>query len=340
MTDLEAEAANPGTSPLRLQELANGYPRLRPLIAMNPTAYPALVQWLTDLNDPAVNVALAQRSAASGSPAGGPRRISVMGREDVMSATPPSEDTASRPAPITEPPPGGASNGQPAASVAVENHSLSGAAAAPSPSRGRGGLLIALVALAAIVLVFLLLFVTGRPPFGGSADTGEGNADTAGQVESGGAQADTASPEESAPGNQDSEPQVVYPAPAGALALDHFVSPSGNIACQIGADSVTCTINSHEFVDPEAPTCGTGPLSLTASADQAGLDCSTNLVSASGAATLSYMDYAASGDFVCASSEFGVSCWNTVTGVGFGVAREGYQITASGQIDASKFPWN
>ena len=83
--ELEAEAASPKTTPARLQELANNYPKLRPLIAMNPTAYPALVKWLADLNDPAINVALAQRTAASSSSRGGPRRVSVMGRSDEAS---------------------------------------------------------------------------------------------------------------------------------------------------------------------------------------------------------------------------------------------------------------
>ena len=36
-------------------------PELRPCIARNPSTYPALVDWLAQLNDPAVNAALATR---------------------------------------------------------------------------------------------------------------------------------------------------------------------------------------------------------------------------------------------------------------------------------------
>lgn len=362
MTNLEAEAADPGTSPLRLQELANGYPRLRPLIAMNPTAYPALVQWLGDLNDPAVNVALAQRNAAAGTPSGAPKRVSVMGRDEVTSLTPPtggmnrSPQSATTPAyvvPFTDgtdasaysPNSGMAfgAGGPTAAGVAGE---AAGAPALPAPSGGgsRGGrnaAVIVLVLIAAAVLVLVFLFVSGLlPSTGGNDQTAEESETTQSQVDS------TASEEPATEGDSETEEEeepdaaILFPAPDTALPLNHFVSPSGNIACSIDTDQVTCTINAHEFADASTATCGSGPLSLTANSDQAGLDCSASQVSVTGAATLSYSDYATTGDFACSSSEYGVSCWNTVTGVGFGLSRGGYQITTSGPVDASSFPWN
>ena len=40
-----ADAANPLTSPERLQQLA-AHPQLRPIVAQNPSAYPALREWI------------------------------------------------------------------------------------------------------------------------------------------------------------------------------------------------------------------------------------------------------------------------------------------------------
>lgn len=54
-------AANPATDLEVLRTLAYEYPHLRPVIALNPSAYPGLLAWLGDLGDEAVNAALRQR---------------------------------------------------------------------------------------------------------------------------------------------------------------------------------------------------------------------------------------------------------------------------------------
>ena len=59
--DLVAAASNPNTDLTKLHELANNYPGLRPYIATNPRTYPALLEWLGTLGDPAVDAALARR---------------------------------------------------------------------------------------------------------------------------------------------------------------------------------------------------------------------------------------------------------------------------------------
>lgn len=56
-----AEAADPTTPPARLYELAANYPEARPLIAGNPAAYPALLDWLEQREDPEITAALANR---------------------------------------------------------------------------------------------------------------------------------------------------------------------------------------------------------------------------------------------------------------------------------------
>lgn len=67
-------AQDPSTPLHTLQQLAQEYPGLRPAIALNPSTYPALLDWLGALGDPLVNQALAQRSAvaAPGGPYGAP----------------------------------------------------------------------------------------------------------------------------------------------------------------------------------------------------------------------------------------------------------------------------
>ncbi len=57
---LLAEAADPATPLARLQELAT-HPRARVAVAANPSTYPALLTWLSQLGDPAVNEALGRR---------------------------------------------------------------------------------------------------------------------------------------------------------------------------------------------------------------------------------------------------------------------------------------
>ena len=59
--NLVAAVSNPNAELATLHELANNYPGLRPYIAANPRTYPALLEWLGTLGDPAVDAALARR---------------------------------------------------------------------------------------------------------------------------------------------------------------------------------------------------------------------------------------------------------------------------------------
>src|SRR5690625_706618 len=62
------QASDPATEPAVLGEIATHRPDLRPAIAGNPTTYPALLDWLANLNDPAVNEALAARAQGATGP--------------------------------------------------------------------------------------------------------------------------------------------------------------------------------------------------------------------------------------------------------------------------------
>lgn len=56
------QALNPATDPATLQQIAQYAPELLPCVAKNPSTYPALLDWLRGLNDPAINAALASRA--------------------------------------------------------------------------------------------------------------------------------------------------------------------------------------------------------------------------------------------------------------------------------------
>ncbi len=334
VADLEQEASSPQTRPTRLQELANDYPRLRPLIAMNPATYPALVQWLGTLDDPSVNVALAQRDALNQSGGGGPRRVSVMGREYTQSASAlpvgaGGSGTAGHPLPPT-----GNSTGNLATSgVRTPEEAPSGR----GPSVPLAALILGLVAI--IVLAFVgyrLLTPSTSPSSTETAESAADHSDEGGDVKSGA----TTDEAEGSSDATDATPETpLFPAPSSALSLSVFVSPSGNIACSLGEESVTCTINSYSFVSEDMQTCGAGPLSITADAEKAGVDCAAGAVQSTGATTLAYEDFAANGNTACRSTEDGVACWNIMTGVGFGISRSGYQIGLSGPVDPAEFPW-
>lgn len=57
----EEDALNPGTPAIILAKIAEVAPELRPALALNPSTYPALVEWLGQLEDPDVDAALSQR---------------------------------------------------------------------------------------------------------------------------------------------------------------------------------------------------------------------------------------------------------------------------------------
>lgn len=56
-----AEIASTTTDQMQMAEIAQKAPELYAALAQNPNLYPALVDWLSQLNDPAVNAALANR---------------------------------------------------------------------------------------------------------------------------------------------------------------------------------------------------------------------------------------------------------------------------------------
>lgn len=60
-----AQASDPQTSGQTLADIAAQRPDLRPAVAANPSTYPALLDWLKSLGEPAVDAALAARAQAT-----------------------------------------------------------------------------------------------------------------------------------------------------------------------------------------------------------------------------------------------------------------------------------
>jgi hypothetical protein len=109
-------------------------------------------------------------------------------------------------------------------------------------------------------------------------------------------------------------------APPGAQERSSFASPSQNIVCDL-ADSARCTIGDYDFAPPEG--CS-GPTTLAVPRDdEAAPDCGQP--AAAGNGVLEYGQSATAGFFACTSEESGMTCWSTLTGRGFAVARAGFQ---------------
>ena len=113
--ELVARAQDPNAELETLHQLAQNYPGLRPYIAANPRTYPALLEWLGTLGDPAVDAALASRSGqnqSAQSPQGEPQ-LAVVSPPGAQPASP-SARSSEAPTQVTLPrslQPGSASSG-------------------------------------------------------------------------------------------------------------------------------------------------------------------------------------------------------------------------------------
>lgn len=193
---------------------------------------------------------------------------------------------------------------------------------------------IALVAVVALVTTFVLL---GRSK---AEDVASARA-TTGTTAAATSAPTTSTPATSAPSSKPSPTpapsptpsptrlSVAYPAPSGALEMNAFAAPSGNIGCQLGADSVTCIINEHTFV-PTGNGCEAspdGPYAVTLAADGTVTTDCTGGFTAPGA-SLGYGSAAKNDAFACTSDQSGIDCWSQTTGEGIKLSREDALITS------------
>ncbi|MFV0426407.1 MAG: hypothetical protein ACK5KU_05140 [Beutenbergiaceae bacterium] len=118
-------------------------------------------------------------------------------------------------------------------------------------------------------------------------------------------------------------------APADALAIAAFASPSGNIWCNIGVESVECQIGSMSYQPPTVEGCEGNELLgyiVRVTVDGPEYPCPSGNISGGPAAdrtTLAYGETSAVGDFMCTSSESGMTCTNLSSGGQFSIARAG-----------------
>jgi hypothetical protein len=128
-----------------------------------------------------------------------------------------------------------------------------------------------------------------------------------------------------ADGDQAAAPPPATPAPA-PVPVTRFVSPSGNIACAISEQLARCDLADKSW-DPGAPPAGcTQTYGAGVVVDAAGprVTCAADSLVGGGGGTLGYGREITVGDFTCGSSEAGMRCAQTSTGLGFSVSRRAY----------------
>ena len=93
-TDPVQRASDPATPLEELQFLAQNHPSLRPLIAENPSTYPALLEWLSEFSDPEIAAALQRRQ----------NRINRAARREATFVSKGAEGAQLRPGKSAQPP--------------------------------------------------------------------------------------------------------------------------------------------------------------------------------------------------------------------------------------------
>ena len=358
--DLLARASDPNAPLEDLHRLAQDYPGLRPAIAANPSTYPALLEWLGTLGDPAVDAALARRygpaqplttAAADGSTqvlsAGqiGPQSPQGPGQQQPLAETQyqqPTQPQATQPqyAQAAQPQYAQAPQQQ-AAQPTPEGLFGIGEAAEEEDAGPRPTLWLWILGAIAIVAVVALVvwFVLSNHGGGNNADDDGDQTGTSQQADDPTSDSPSKKPTPSASASPTPSPsaspsqKLVAPAPADAVEMSSFTAPSGNITCTLGTDSVSCTIKDHSFV-PQDASCGnssSAPVTWTVGKDGAASGSCGSSFAGSGA-SLNYGSAAKNSTFACTSSEDGIECWSQISGQGFKMSREDSKSTKqSGQ---------
>jgi len=203
--------------------------------------------------------------------------------------------------------------------------------AAPQEVKERRGfpfmaVILGVLAITAAVLLAFVIYVFTRGYEGPAAGSNPSSSSSSASDPTPSASATTEEP-------------VKYPAPAGAITVDAFSSPSGNITCSFTADGVSCGIGESDWAEDGYASCSGSKVGvLSASKDKAGQSCES--AAPAGGNALAYGAAATKGDFACHSTQDGISCWNTKTGQSFALARGGWMTGTTGEIGPEKFTWN
>ncbi|WP_426595143.1 DUF6636 domain-containing protein [Cellulomonas sp. McL0617] len=122
-----------------------------------------------------------------------------------------------------------------------------------------------------------------------------------------------------------------HPSGAGspaATGTTQFALPSGNIACAMSTDGVTCTIASFTYAPPVVPGCAevTGHV-IVLNADGVAFSCVSGPPPAVAGSDVPVLDYGKSttvGEYTCTSATDGVQCVDG-SGKGFQLARAAWK---------------
>jgi len=117
-------------------------------------------------------------------------------------------------------------------------------------------------------------------------------------------------------------------ATAPSTETTQFAMPSGNIACTMSVDGVTCTIASYTYAQPVVAGCTevTGHV-LVLNADGVAFSCVSGPPPAVAGDDVPVLDYGGSttvGDYTCTSATDGVQCVDE-SGKGFQLARASWK---------------
>lgn len=134
--------------------------------------------------------------------------------------------------------------------------------------------------------------------------------------------------------------QNLYPAPANAVSASYFVTPSGNIGCELSSVSAVCTIYEHSFDPGNSGQCSASkPVTIVLDTRGVQFDCNQASVPGGDGPPLEYNTSATMGTFACHSTVDGLTCWDTNVGSAFAVSKEGFTTGNTGAVPQSRFPW-
>lgn len=194
----------------------------------------------------------------------------------------------------------------------------------PASSRRLGPLEITLIVID-VVLIGVLIFLIATQPAGPDEQPSETTSSTA---------ADGGATEEETSAEPSSTQAVTVP--EGALDLAEFATPSGNIWCTLSEDAATCQIGSIEYEPPSIPDCDDNDLAgkvLRVSGETADYPCPDGNIAGADPEDRDVLDYGQTthvGDYMCTSTEEGVSCTDITTGASFSVRRAGATVSSAG----------
>lgn len=117
--------------------------------------------------------------------------------------------------------------------------------------------------------------------------------------------------------------ETVAPAPSDAQHSNRLTTKTGNMTCSIQRADMWCTVKDQNGGIAGCPE----DQSITVALGDSGgpvSSCTSKSDYATQGNVLEYDQTITSGDFACTSGSEGTTCWNTVTGKGFFLARQDY----------------